>query len=89
MTIEEMAREQYGVLEEPMIELEDCTDTDQVYDRGCYDGYIAGATEQKKIDIEKACEWFIKNWVTYINPTTNTVIPAYNFAQAFRKAMEE
>ena len=51
------------------------------------DCVVENFADGRKIDIDTACEWFIKNWVTYINPTTNTVIPAYDFAQAFRKAM--
>lgn len=32
----------------------------------CQQDYIAGATEQKAIDIDKACEWIRNNWREYI-----------------------
>lgn len=41
-------------------------------------GYLNGATEQRKIDVEKACEWLREN-----------VRPYYKFSiESFRKAME-
>lgn len=45
--------------------------------------YLAGAKEQKKIDIEKACEW-MTNF-----KTGNGEFPLYDFVGNFRKAMEE
>lgn len=42
------------------------------------EGYIAGATEQKALDIEKACEWLRSR-----NVLTEASI------EGFRKAMEE
>ena len=54
------------------------------------DAYIAGATEQKAIDIEKACEW--------LSVHLAEVADRYDFAaglslrllrENFRKAMEE
>lgn len=30
------------------------------------DGYIKGATEQKQIDIDKACEWLEDNAINYV-----------------------
>ena len=54
-------------------------------------GYIAGATEQKQIDVEKACEWLKDNL-----PTQDAAHYNYNyeemfndFVEDFRKAMEE
>ena len=46
--------------------------------------YIAGATEQKAIDIEKACEWLKERVQCGVHPQR-----AYGFAEEFRKAMEE
>ena len=54
------------------------------------DAYIAGATEQKAIDIEKACEW--------LGPHLAEVADRYGFTaglslrllrENFRKVMEE
>lgn len=41
------------------------------------EGYIAGATEQHKIDIDKACSWLQQHAISVIN------------IEAFRKAMEK
>ena len=46
--------------------------------------YIAGAEEQKQIDIEKACEWLKENTEGGVHPQR-----AYSFPDIFRKAMEE
>ena len=46
--------------------------------------YIAGATEQKAIDIDKACKWLKENVEGGVHPQS-----AYGFAYRFRKAMEE
>ena len=48
------------------------------------EGYMAGATEQKAIDIEKACEWLKENTEGGVHPQR-----AYSFPDIFRKAMEE
>ena len=48
------------------------------------EGYIAGATEQKAIDIDKACKWLKENVEGGVHPQS-----AYGFAYRFRKAMEE
>ena len=48
------------------------------------EGYMAGATEQKAIDIDKACEWLKENVEGGVHPQS-----AYGFADRFRKAMEE
>ena len=45
--------------------------------------YIAGATEQKAIDMDRACEW-LKGVQCVVHPQI-----AYGFAEEFRKAMEE
>lgn len=46
--------------------------------------YIKGATEQKAIDIEKACEWIKENIEGGVHPQS-----AYGFVEKFRKTMEE
>ena len=47
------------------------------------DAYIAGATEQKAIDIDKACEWLKNNLREY-----GIILFGY-WESDFRKAMEE
>lgn len=46
--------------------------------------YIAGATDQKKIDINKACDWLKERVQCGVHPQR-----AYGFAEEFRKAMEK
>ena len=48
------------------------------------EGYMAGATEQKAIDIGKACEWLKENVEGGVHPQR-----VYSFPDMFRKAMEE
>ena len=48
------------------------------------EGYIAGAKEQKVIDINKACEWLKENIEGGVHPQR-----AYSFPGMFRKAMKE
>ena len=45
--------------------------------------YMDGATEQKAIDMDRACEW-LKGVQCVVHPQI-----AYGFAEEFRKAMEE
>ena len=47
------------------------------------DAYIDGATEQKAIDIDKACEWMM-NFKNAVGE-----FPLYDYVGNFRKAMEE
>ena len=47
------------------------------------ESYIAGATEQKAIDMDRACEW-LKGVQCVVHQQI-----AYGFAEEFRKAMEE
>lgn len=54
------------------------------YSAGLYMGYVDGATEQKAIDIEKACEWLKENIEGGVHPQS-----IYGFVEKFRKAMEE
>ncbi len=59
--------------------------SDYPYDkRSIMVGYIKGATDQKDIDIEKACEWIKENVECGVHPQS-----AYGFADRFRTAMEE
>ena len=48
------------------------------------EAYIAGAEEQKVIDIDKACEWIKENVEGGVHPQS-----AYGFIERFRKSMEE
>ena len=48
------------------------------------ESYIAGAKEQKTIDIGKACKWLKENIEGGIHPQS-----AYGFVDRFRKAMGE
>ena len=56
---------------------------DDGYSAGLYMGYVVGATEQKVIDMDRACEW-LKGVQCVVHPQI-----AYGFAEEFRKAMEE
>lgn len=57
---------------------------DDGYSAGLYMGYIVGAKEQKKIDLEKAYKWLKVNTEGGVHPQN-----AYGFADRFLKAMEE
>ena len=46
--------------------------------------YMDGATEQKAIDIDKACKWLEERVQCGVHPQR-----AYGFAEEFRKAMEK
>lgn len=48
------------------------------------ESYIAGAKEQKVIDINKACEWIKENIEGGVHPQS-----AYGFVEKFRKVMGE
>ena len=55
------------------------------------EGYIAGAKEQRKIDIEKACEW-LDNYLMEIGYPDDWMRDSPNMKsgeERFRKAMEE
>ena len=79
-TIEERAREYAG-------------NEDLVYGTDGYEyclrDYIKGATEQKVIDIDKACEWLKNNWREYVNQDRDGMILFGHWESDFRKAMEE
>ena len=57
---------------------------DDGYSAGLYMGYKVGATEQKIIDINKACEWLKENIDGGVHPSST-----YGFVEKFRKAIEE
>ena len=48
------------------------------------EAYIAGATEQKTIDIDKTCKWLRENIDGGVHPSST-----YGFVEKFKKAMEE
>ena len=48
------------------------------------ESYIAGAKEQKVIDIDKACEWIQENVEGGVHPQS-----VHGFVEKFRKSMEE
>ena len=67
------------------------------YSKGCwdeptaYEAYIAGAKEQKAIDIEKACEW-LDNYLMEIGYPDDWMRDSLNIKsgkERFKKAMEE
>lgn len=56
----------------------------------CLRDYIKGATEQKVIDIDKACEWIKKNFEYYVDVEVSSYYTYEDkFVDDFRKAMEE
>ena len=55
----------------------------------CLRDYIKGATEQKVVDIDKACEWMKNNWREYVNQDRDGMILFGHWEYDFRKAMEE
>lgn len=55
----------------------------------CLRDYIKGATEQKVIDIDKACEWLKNNWREYVVQDRDGMILFGNWEYDFRKSMEE
>ena len=64
---------------------------DDGYSAGLYMGYKVRATEQKIIDIEKACEW-LGNYLMEIGYSDDWLRDSPNIKsgkERFRKAMEE
>ena len=55
----------------------------------CLRDYIKGATEQKVIDIDKACEWLKNNWREYVVQDRDGMILFGHWEYDFRKSMEE
>lgn len=64
--------------------------TDKVGILGAYQGYIVGATEQKQIDIDKACEWlgYCLPEMEYITNASALRQKKKEFIESFREAME-
>lgn len=52
-------------------------------------GYIQGATDQQKIDIDKACKWLYKNRQNYDYINTDGDVYDLSLIKDFKKAMEE
>lgn len=52
-------------------------------------GYIDGATEQHRIDIDKAVEWINANWRKYIDTDADGMIRFAGWKNGFKKYMEE
>ena len=48
------------------------------------EAYIAGAIEQKTIDIDKTCKWLRENIDGGVHPSST-----YGFVEKFKKAMDE
>ena len=64
---------------------------DDGYSAGLYMGYKVGSTEQKIIDINKACEW-LDNYLMEIGYRDDWMRDSPNVEsgkERFRKAMEE
>ena len=56
----------------------------------CLRDYIKGATEQKVIDIDKACEWIKENFEYYVDVEVSSYYTYDDkFVDDFRKAMED
>ena len=55
----------------------------------CLRDYIKGATEQKVIDIDNACEWLKNNWREYVVQDRDGMILFGHWEYDFRKAMED
>ena len=51
------------------------------------DAYETGATEQKNIDIDKACEWIRNNWRNYVYQDRDGMILFGHWESDFRKSM--
>lgn len=84
-TIEERAIEYQGQLASSFLGFPDLLE-------GAYHGYIKGATEQHKIDIDKACEWLKEHAMYYGYASGIDATYAYDadmLVKNFRKAMEK
>ena len=61
------------------------------WEKAVEEGYIAGAKEQRKIDIDKACKWF-ESYLAEIGYPDDWLRDSLNIKsgkERFRKAMEE
>lgn len=87
--IEEMANKKYNYPVEPY-----CFERgneEQWYSCGLRDGYIEGATEQRKRDIELFGEWLEEHVMDYVSydHLNGIDIDYSNITKGLRKAMEE
>ena len=82
-TIEERAK-QFAQNYEIIPRGDDCEDCDTCTKCKNYRRFVDIVTEQKAIDIDKACEWLKERVQCGVHPQR-----AYGFAEEFRKAMEE
>ena len=81
-TIEERAKEfvqNFEIVPQGM----DCEDCDNCTKCNDYRRYVDIVTEQKAIDIDKACEWLEERLQCGVHPQS-----PYGFAKEFRKEME-
>lgn len=53
------------------------------------DAYIAGAEDQREIDIDKACEWLRLHYREYAEIDNGFLLFDAKLTDDFRKAMEE
>ena len=82
-TIEERAKE-FAQNFEIIPKGDDCEGCDTCTKCNDYRRYVDIVTEQKAIDIDKACKWLEERVQCGVHPQR-----AYGFAEEFRKAMEE
>ena len=81
-TIEQLAKERLSNYSDGCY-LHESKETEDAYLVGCYDGAIS----QRKIDIDKACEWLKANNGKRFNGFD--IVYTQGFIKEFRKAMEE
>ena len=87
-TIEERAKEfvqNFEIVPQGM----DCEDCDTCAKCKNYRRFVDIVTEQKAIDIDKACEWLKINWRKYVYRDRDGGILFGHWESDFRKAMEE
>ena len=82
-TIKERAKE-FAQNYEIIPKGDDCEDCDTCTKCYNYRRYVDIVTEQKAIDIDKACKWLEERVQCVVHPQI-----AYGFAEERRKAMEE
>ena len=63
------------------------TECDFDFVEDAMNAYETGATEQKAIDIDKACEWIRNNWRNYVYQDRDGIFHFGHWESAFRKAM--
>ena len=63
------------------------TECDFDFIEDAMNAYETGATEQKAIDIDKACEWIRNNWRNYVYQDRDGIFHFGHWESDFRKAM--